>query len=151
MKKILLLVAVVVSVLLYIDSVCSLDIRRADTVTMRSASAKTDTQTVFRGEVDIFYLKSLGVFKITFYCPCEKCCGKTDGITSTGVKAKANHTVAVDPSVIPYGTILYIDGQEYVAEDCGGSIKEKRIDVFCNTHTDAIERGVMEREVFVKQ
>ena len=35
---------------------------------------------------------SLGQFKISAYCHCSKCCGKSDGITATGAKATANRT-----------------------------------------------------------
>ena len=85
---------------------------------------------------------NLGEFKITAYCPCVKCCGKSDGITSTGVTAQANRTIAVDPKVIPYGTTVMIDGKEYIAEDCGGAIKGKRIDVYFDTHQEALQWGV---------
>ena len=69
-------------------------------------------------------LQDLGVFKITHYCPCSICCGPySNGITSTGVTATTNHTIAVDPSVIPYGSKVVINGQVYVAEDCGGARK----------------------------
>lgn len=37
----------------------------------------------------------------TAYCPCVKCCGKSDGITASGVKARENRTIAVDTKVIP--------------------------------------------------
>lgn len=91
--------------------------------------------------------ESLGVFKITAYCACSKCCGKSDGITASGVKATAGRTVAVDTS-IPFGTILIIDGHEYVAEDRGGSITENRIDIFMENHAEAINFGVQYKEVF---
>lgn len=92
----------------------------------------------------------LGEFKITAYCPCSYCCGKwADGITATGTKATAGRTIAVDPSVIPYGTKVIINGHEYIAEDCGGAIKENRIDVFFNTHEEALEFGVMQAEVYI--
>lgn len=93
--------------------------------------------------------ESIGTFKLTAYCPCEKCCGKTDGITSTGANATAGRTIAVDPLVIPYGTVVLIDGQEYIAEDCGGAIKKNRIDIFFDTHSDALKFGVKESEVFI--
>ena len=48
----------------------------------------------------------LGEFTLTAYCPCMKCCGKTDGITSTGTTATEGRTIAVDPLVIPYGLSL---------------------------------------------
>ena len=78
---------------------------------------------------------SLGTFKLTAYCPCSQCCGPwANGITATGVTARANHTIAVDPRVIPYGSTVYIEGLgTFVAEDCGGAIKGNRIDVFYNT------------------
>lgn len=85
---------------------------------------------------------SLGEFKLTAYCSCVKCCGKSDGITATGTKAKEGRTIAVDPSVISYGTVVYIEGVEYVAEDCGGAIKNKRIDVYFDSHQDALDFGV---------
>lgn len=75
-------------------------------------------------------LVNLGQFELTAYCPCEKCCGKSDGITATGTKATAGRTIAVDPSVIPYGKEVIIDGHTYVAEDCGGAVKGDKIDVF---------------------
>ena len=37
---------------------------------------------------------------------------------------------AVDPSVIPYGTEVLIDGHVYIAEDCGGAVKGNVIDIF---------------------
>ena len=85
----------------------------------------------------------------TAYCPCKKCCGKSDGITSTGVKAKANRTVAVDPKVIPYGSEVIIDGNTYIAEDCGGAIKGNRVDIFFDDHTSALEFGVKNLYAYV--
>lgn len=92
----------------------------------------------------------LGQFKLTAYCPCSKCNGKwAGGITSTGAKAKANHTIAVDPKVIPYGTVVLINGQSYTAEDCGGAIKGNKIDIFFDTHTEASNFGVQYAEVYL--
>lgn len=97
---------------------------------------------------------SLGVYTITAYCPCERCCGKSPddplyGITATGTTATEGRTIAVDPDVIAYGTVVYIDGQAYVAEDCGGGIRGNQIDLFFDSHEDAVQWGVQEREVFV--
>ena len=78
---------------------------------------------------------------ITAYCPCEKCCGKTNGITASGTKAKQGRTVAVDPRYIPYGTEIIIDGQTYIAEDCGGAIKGDRIDIYFDSHREAVSFG----------
>ena len=76
------------------------------------------------------------------YCPCVQCCGKDDGITATGTQATPNRTIAVDPSVIPYGSRVVIDGNVYVAEDCGGDIKGYTIDVFHTTHQEALQWGI---------
>jgi 3D (Asp-Asp-Asp) domain-containing protein len=92
-----------------------------------------------------------GSYEITHYCKCTRCCGKNDGITATGTQATAGRTIAVDPKVIPLGTEVIIDGQSYIAEDTGGAIKGNKIDIFCESHEEAISRGRIEREVFIKQ
>ena len=50
-------------------------------------------------------------------------------------------SIAVDPSVIPYGSKVYVDGVEYVAHDCGGAIKWNRIDVYFDSHNAALDFG----------
>lgn len=93
---------------------------------------------------------SLGWFKLTAYCACEKCCGEyANGYTATGTLATEGRTIAVDPSVIPYGTQVSINGHIYTAEDCGGGIKQNRIDIFFGSHDAALQFGVGEAEVFV--
>lgn len=94
---------------------------------------------------------SLGDFRITAYCPCAKCCGKSDGITATGTQATQGRTIAVDPNVIPYGTTVYIDGVEYIAEDCGGAIKGNRVDLYFDSHADALEYGVQTKELYIME
>ena len=104
-------------------------------------------------------LISLGSFKVTHYCPCKKCCGKDPdhpayGITASGTVATAGRTIAVDPDVIPYGTevlVRYEDGTEhtYIAEDCGGAIDGNRLDVYMDSHQDALVAGVKTAEVFI--
>ena len=92
---------------------------------------------------------SLGTYKLTAYCPCAQCCGKTDGITSSGTKATQGRTIAVDTRVIPYGTKVIINGNTYIAEDTGGAIKGNRIDIYFNGHQEALNFGVQYKEVFV--
>lgn len=93
---------------------------------------------------------SLGEFRVTHYDACKWCCGKTDGITKTGTKATAGRTIGVDPEVIPFGSTVYIDGQIYVAEDTGAGINGNRIDMFVDSHQEAIEKGVYTAEVFME-
>ena len=59
-----------------------------------------ETETVIAQEVEN-PLRSLGTFKLTAYCACEKCCGKSDGITASGTKATEGRTIAVDTRIIP--------------------------------------------------
>lgn len=65
------------------------------------------------------------------------------GITSTGQQAKQGLSIAVDPSVIPYGTPVYIPGVGLrVADDTGGAITGSHIDVFYNREQTALNFGV---------
>ena len=94
----------------------------------------------------------LGEFKITAYCPCSACCGDwADGLTYTETVATERRTIAVDPDVIPLGSTVEINGSEYIAEDIGGAIKDNRIDVFFNSHQDALEWGVQYHDIFLIQ
>lgn len=95
-------------------------------------------------------LKPLGTFRITHYCPCSICCGPwANGITATGKTAVTNHTIAVDPTQIPYGSKVVINGQVYVAEDCGGAIKRNCIDIYVATHAEGESKGVYYTEVYL--
>lgn len=85
------------------------------------------------------------LFTITAYCGCEKCCGKTDRITATGTYAAEGVTIAVDPTVISYGSEVDIEGiGTFVAEDCGGAIKGNKIDIYFERHEDALKFGIWE-------
>lgn len=92
---------------------------------------------------------SLGEYKLTAYCACIKCCGKTDGITASGVRAREGVTVAADTRILPFGTKIIIDGHEYTVQDRGGAIKENRIDVYFDHHQEALEFGVQNKEIFM--
>ena len=119
------------------------------------AAAPCETLTPIPEPVDIICEEnapqtvSLGEYKITAYCPCSKCCGKSDGITATGVLARQGRTIAVDPQKIAYGDRVIINGHTYTAEDCGGAIKGNRIDVYFDSHEHALEFGVQYAEVFL--
>lgn len=94
--------------------------------------------------------KSLGVFTVTAYCPCESCTSPyNDGYTFTGDKATEGVTVATYPEQIPLGTEIYIEGiGERVSQDIGGSIYENRIDLFMSDHQAALNFGVQELEIW---
>lgn len=103
---------------------------------------------------------SLGEFKLTAYCSCEKCCdeyaknrpidenGNEIVYGSIGEELTEGVSIAVDPDVIPYGTEVIINGNTYIAQDTGGAIKGNRIDVYHNDHQKAREFAVQYAEVF---
>lgn len=70
-------------------------------------------------------------------------------LTATGTKAQINHTIAVDPKVIPYGSKVKIDGKEYIAEDCGGAVKNNIIDVWVKNESNSF--GVKYTKVYIKE
>ena len=99
------------------------------------------------------------LFEITAYCPCHICCQKYSNElnggephTATGTVPEAGRTIAVDPTVIPYGSVVEIEGLgTFIAEDCGGKIKENHIDVYFDTHEEARAFGKKMLHVIVVQ
>ena len=91
------------------------------------------------------------VFKATAYHNTDPGCTI---YTALGTLCRVG-AIAVDPKVIPYGTRMYIvsnDGKyiygEAVAEDCGGAIKGKRIDLYFDTTDECWEFGVRNCTVY---
>jgi 3D (Asp-Asp-Asp) domain-containing protein len=87
-------------------------------------------------------------FTATAYCSCYVCCGKwalnrPNGVvyTKSGAVAVQGRTVAVDPRVIPLGTKIDIDGRVYIAQDVGGNIRGKHVDIYFSEHADAFKFG----------
>lgn len=61
--------------------------------------------------------------------------------TRTGTRAEYG-VIAVDPKVIPLGTLMYIEGYGFgIAEDTGGRIKGNIIDVCLPTRAEALKWG----------
>lgn len=96
----------------------------------------------------------LGEFMITAYCACEKCCeqwalNRPNGVVygASGIELIPYRSIAVDPSVIPLGATVCIDGEEYFAHDTGGAIKGNRIDVYFPTHEEALKWGIRHYDV----
>lgn len=86
----------------------------------------------------------LGDFTITYYCTenYSHTCGG-GGTTASGTQVTPYQTAAVDTSVIPFGTKLYIEGIGYrIAEDRGGAVKGNKIDLAVTTHEEALNLGV---------
>ena len=90
---------------------------------------------------------------VTHYCTCAKCCGKSAGITASGRRVTPGVSVAVDPSIIPLGSTViadYGDGvlHYYRADDTGGAVKGRHIDLCLNSHEAAIQAGVRRATVY---
>ena len=92
-----------------------------------------------------------GQFVATAYTHTDAGC---DFITATGTTVRIG-TVAVDPTVIRYGTRMFIvcnDGS-YIygiatAEDCGGAIKNNRLDLYFPTTAECFQFGVRNCTVY---
>lgn len=120
-------------------------------------TAEVETVVEMATEVYIPYTaiptEDLGEYTVTAYCSCYDCCeeyalnrpvlnGEEIVFTSTGMIAQDNVTVATDPENISYGTAVFIEGVGVrIVQDCGGSIKGNRIDVYFSNHQDALEFG----------
>lgn len=83
----------------------------------------------------------IGTFVVTCY--------DLGGTTATGVPT-GPQTVAVDPSVIPLGTHLYVQGAgSRIAEDTGGAIIGHRLDIWEPSYSQCADWGVQSQPVWI--
>ena len=73
-----------------------------------------------------------------------------DGITATGTVPRWG-IIAVDPTIIPYGTKVYIPqfDEYFIAEDCGGGIKGNKIDIFMNSESQCDNWGKRNIDIYI--
>ena len=102
-----------------------------------------------------------GTFRITAYCSCVLCTehyaldrpwvgNREIAITASGAVAEAGITIATDPRYVPWGTVLYIDGLGVrIAQDRGGGVRERHLDVFFGSHQEAVDWGNQHRTVWI--
>ena len=92
----------------------------------------------------------IGECRITAYCcePYAHICGTGDGLTATGIPVTPG-IAAVDPSVIPLGSTLIIDGQRYLAADVGGAVKGLVVDIAVATHQEAVDFGLQSAPIWI--
>lgn len=110
----------------------------------RERQAREEQAAAYEAAGDYQYI---GQCTITAYCPCGECCGKwADGLTATGLPAGPG-IVAVDESVIPLGSTVVIDGQEYLAADTG--VTGNHVDICMADHQETVEHGVRTAAVWI--
>lgn len=96
------------------------------------------TDAVLSGKVE---LEEAGMFFCTAYCTerYPHICGTGNGITASGVEIKADVTVAADQTLLPYGTVLYIEGVGVrIVQDKGEAVQGRHLDVAVDTHENAL-------------
>ena len=91
---------------------------------------------------------SAGMFTLTGYCGCEKCSGG-HMLTYSGTVPTANHTISADLNLFPLGTKLRIGDIIYTVEDKGSAVNGNVLDIYYDTHEEALAKGTYTAEVFV--
>lgn len=94
-------------------------------------------------------VKCLGTYKITAYCGCRSCSGGWGNRTASGRRAKAGRTISVDRRKIKLGSKVRIGGKTLVAEDVGGDVKGKHIDMYFSSHSQVRKFGKKYRKVYL--
>ena len=92
--------------------------------------------------------ESWGMFEITGYCSCELCTGANQ-LTFSGTVPRPGHTAAADLDVFPLGSRIRIGETVYTVEDTGACITGHVIDIYFDTHEEAVENGRYKAEVFL--
>lgn len=82
---------------------------------------------------------------ITYYTASDEECGNENGITASGTVAVEGRTIAADH--LPFGTVVEIDGVQYVVEDRFGAGHTNKIDVYVENKDKAIKLGKRKIEV----
>lgn len=161
MRKIMIWITTIMAITLCAMCICSAGAKEQSSEAQHK-NQKFSSETLI-GRIEILeenenemiskalYEKSIDIGKVsaTAYCKCNVCCGKWSEVkgTYTGTEPTEGVTIAVDPKVIPLGSIVFVDMgdgdiREYVAEDIGGAIKGNKIDIYHDTHDAAREFGM---------
>ena len=94
-------------------------------------------------------------FNTSAYCACAKCCDVSTGITASGARATAWYTLAAGKGY-KMGTVIYIpafadkpNGGWFVVQDRGGAISNSKLDVYMDSHYQALQFGRRTLECYV--
>lgn len=108
-------------------------------------------ETVYDLKNEEYELVYMGDFKITYYCDerYSHICGGS-GITASGKATEIGVTAAADWSVLPKGSIVYIESIGFrEIQDVGGGVNGNHIDVLVRSHTEALSLGTHSEGVWV--
>ena len=150
----------------YEDLVIPENVDKSEPERIENSTIKTTTVAITNetiAAVPTEYEKVLAM-NATAYCLCKKCCGKAEthpeyGYTASGYKITPgtnDKVIAVDTSVIPLGTKVYVEGlngaSSYgyaVAADTGSAIKNMKIDLYMDSHQEALNWGLKKVNVYL--
>lgn len=114
------------------------------------ASAAVDAAVVERAAAHKAEARPSGRYvtmEVTAYCPCHRCCGpNAQGITASGKRVSYNNGkfVAADRK-FAFGTQMiipgYANGAAIEVIDRGGAIKGNKLDVYFDSHQEALNWG----------
>jgi 3D (Asp-Asp-Asp) domain-containing protein len=93
----------------------------------------------------------LGEFVYTYYCDERRphICGGA-GYTASGAPTEVGTTIAVDPTRIPLGSMVYIEGIGLrIAQDTGGAVKGNKIDILLQTHDECFKQTIINGGVWI--
>ncbi|NLW71260.1 MAG: hypothetical protein GX061_09305 [Eubacteriaceae bacterium] len=116
-----------------------------------AAQSSTPLNSYIETKAGIYGVYEEKTIKATGYCACPICCGKySNGYTADGSKATAGYTIAA-PKTYPFGKLIYIPffDRVFEVEDRGGAITEGRLDIYFNTHDEALRFGVKNLKIYV--
>lgn len=133
---------------------------RTENAALASQNEALHAKLALRAEADalahrLARLPRLDDCTVSHYC-CElypHICGTGTGYTASGAPVKAGVSVAVDPTVIPLGSTVYVDYGDgavhtYLAQDTGGAVSGSHIDVAVATHAEATRLGMKNATVW---
>lgn len=90
------------------------------------------------------------IFMCTAYCGCIKCNGEFAGMSASGRTLYSNHSIAADLDVLPMSSHIYIeDLGEFVVDDVGGAIQNYHVDIYFDSHEEALDFGVQYKKIYI--
>ena len=120
-----------------------------DAINSELESANTTISDLKSTEYELAYM---GNFRYTYYCDerYEHICGYGMGLTASGKPTEVGWTVAADTSVLPMGSIIYIEGIGFrEVMDRGGGVKGNHIDILMTTHNECFKQTIINGGVWV--